>query len=157
MKNQHVNQHCRYCEGNLLLHRKRFYCPFCKMYASRAAREVKQVRPVRMMETHLTKPTPELMKRSTYELLQLLALSRRELADMGRVLEQIIRLQEQTELPETTVRTAVREEQKMARKVKAIETLLKQRLDFVPGIVTEEMLQRYEERIYDEDAAAALL
>ncbi|NJP36888.1 hypothetical protein [Alkalicoccus luteus] len=154
---QQMNQNCRYCEGNMLLHKNKRYCPFCKMYASSTVDEAKQIRPVRMMETHLTKPTPDLMKRSTYELLQLLALSRNELVEMELLLEQIIRLQERTELPETTVRTAVREEQKMARKVKAVETLLKQRLDFVPGIVTDDMLARYEERIYQEETAAAIL
>ncbi|WP_090843130.1 hypothetical protein [Alkalicoccus daliensis] len=147
---------CPYC-GGVLQHRYvEYYCTYCSMQLQTfdTHRNGERIPPPKVrtvLGVHLNKSTPELMKFSTFELLQLLKLAREEQEETHHLLHTITKLQKAT--GEEILR---REEQisnnvyeKITRKVYAIETLLQQRLDFIPRKITEDALFRYEEKLSD--------
>lgn len=153
---QHGNVTCPYCGAALQQRHAEYYCNFCSMQLDRldTHRNGERIPPRKVrtiLGVHLSKSTPELMEFSTFELLQLLKLAREEREEAYHLLHTIADLQ-QTEGKKRLrkeERMSYKEFEKITRKTFAIETLLQERLDFIPRKITEEALERYEEKLYD--------
>lgn len=154
MQKEHTCVTCPYCGAELHQHKREFYCSFCRMKVhhldtQRNSRRLPLQKMKTVLDVHLKKSTPELMQFSTLELLELLKIGREERKEMHELLLTIQKLSaagEKKEL-EREENISRQDYERITRKVFAIETLLKQRLDFVPSRITEEALERYTNKV----------
>lgn len=145
---------CPYCGTFLDKQGKHYSCSFCVMALRQDEVQTGHQRlPVRRLTTvldvHLSKTTPELMKLSTFELLGLLKLARKERREMYELLQTF------RQINAADKKAGMKEEeqfsgscyQAITRKVFVLENLLRQRLGYVPRQVTAEALDTYLEHI----------
>lgn len=157
-QNKRFSITCPYCGASLIRRKDNYYCAFCRMEVDQLEVQTNEKRyPSRekrtILDVHLQKSTPELMQFSTLELLELLEIGRRERRDMKELLMTIQKLKAAGKKEEMINEENIskKEHEKITRKVFAIETILKQRLDFVPKVITEEALMRYAEKVNREN------
>lgn len=144
---------CPYCGSELQQQNEKYYCSFCEMIlsANLVQRNYERI-PVRVrdfaLDVYLDRTTPELMRFSTYELLNLLKYARAERTNMyhmmktfhkARAFDNTAHSSEYDEYEEYSGK----EYEKITRKMFVLENILRQRLGYVPARITESYLARY--------------
>lgn len=154
---------CPYCGTFLNKQGKHYSCSFCVMALLPEEVQIDHQRlPVRRLTTildvHLSKTTPELMKLSTFELLGLLKLARKERREMYELLKTFRKINA------IDNGAGMKEEelfsgscyQVITRKIFVLENLLRERLGYAPRQITTKALQNYLEHI-EEDKTGPMI
>lgn len=161
--NMEQQKTCPYCGTFLNKQGKYYSCSFCVMALRPEEVQTGHQRlPVRRLTTvldvHLSKTTPELMKLSTFELLGLLKIARKERREMYDLLQTFRKIN-----AADTEGGMIEEEQfsgscyqAVTRKIFVLENLLRERLGYVPRQVTTKELQTYLEHI-EEDKTGPMI
>lgn len=155
---------CPYCGSELETAERDYYCEFCvmKVPASLAQRDHNRIM-VRTkdiaFESYLEKTTPELMTLSTYELLELLQIARKERSAYYGYLNTFRKAAEQSsvkEFEESSKYTGEQYEQK-TRKMFVIENIIRQRLGYVPHRITSAFLANYLDQMKKDKTAPMVI
>ncbi|WP_173918928.1 hypothetical protein [Halobacillus sp. Marseille-Q1614] len=145
---------CAYCGTPLKQITKGYFCDFCDMQL-----KVSQVKEnhervsVRIrefaLESYIHKSTPELMKLSTFELLDLLKKARTERGTMyhqNLVFHKVMDISEDRQYEEYE-KVSGEAYTYMTRKMFVLENLVYERLGYIPTRITERYLIQYIEKI----------
>ncbi|MBM7580816.1 hypothetical protein [Jeotgalibacillus terrae] len=141
---------CPYCGSEMSLENQDFYCAFCVMDVApsdvkrnheRISVRVKEF----VSESYLDKTTPELMEISTYELLSLLKSVRAERTSMYQLMNAFYkaRVTLSTTDYEDSEKSSGEEYERITRKMFVLENIIRERLGYVPGRLTDHYLFNY--------------
>ena len=144
---------CPYCGSGVQNHHHHYYCGFCKMKLDRSEVQENGKRKNLLPQQHPTiedakKPTPELMKLSTVELLCLLKLARKERSDTYNNRYIFIQALKQgaKEFSDAEQYT-FKEYEYWTRKCFVIENLIRERIGFIPKKINKEFIQNMIQRM----------
>ena len=141
---------CPYCGSKLIQQVEQYYCDFCVMELSPDQVQLNHERiSVRVrdyaLDVYLDKTTPELMRYSTFELLNLLKYARSERANIYKLMDTFYKAR--IELKNNNYKEeedySRKEYEKITRKMFVVENLLRQRLGYVPHKITNDYLFRF--------------
>lgn len=141
---------CPYCGSELTfkIQEKKYYCDFCAMNVDQVQQNYERIH-IRVrdfaLEVYLDKSTPELMRYSTFELLNLLKYARSERTNTYRLLNTFYkgRIQEKTNDYKEFEEYSGKEYEKITRKMFVLENLIRERLGYVPARITSSYLEKY--------------
>lgn len=148
---------CPYCGSNIeMVNQQVYYCEFCCMNLDAIiVKENRERLDVRfrdvVLDTYIDKPTPELMVFSTFELLYLLKMIRKERNDLFHYMHVFHQAGQEGS-------TAFKEDEKetgmdymyYTKKAFVVENIIRTRLGYVPARITENYLVRYLENIKND-------
>lgn len=135
---------CPHCKGELKKDTriKQWYCDFCDMIVTP---ENTKMYPLRGAVDYVdaVKPTRELMKYHSFDLLLLLGFVRKERRSSYDLMQCINRAKHLDPTLIEAAKEAFQQYDYWTRKVRCIESLVQSRLGFVPKAVTKELLYHF--------------
>ena len=145
---------CPYCGSKLEQIEEKYYCDFCVMTltADLVQRNHERIS-VRVrdyvLDVYLDKTTPEIMRYSTFELLNLLKYARAERANIYKLMNTFYtaRIEQKTNKFMEEEKYSREEYVKMTRKMFVVENLLRERLGYVPSRITNDFLNQFLENM----------
>lgn len=148
---------CPYCGSNIeRINQQHYYCDFCCMkLEAQIVKENRERLDVRFrdfaMDVHIDKTTPEIMAMSTFELLYLLKLIRKERNDMYH---HLYTFQRASDAGSNDFKEIEKESGKdymyYTKKAFVVENIIRSRLGYVPARITENYLAKYLENIKND-------
>ncbi|MBT2700861.1 hypothetical protein J7E79_26415 [Bacillus sp. ISL-40] len=155
---------CPYCGSNLeKLDTQFYYCEFCSMEVdSRITKENRERLDVRfqdfVLEVFIDKTTPEIMILSTFELLYLMKLIRKERYDCYHLMNVFHQAGKEgiTEYKEVEKETG-RDYMYYTKKAFIVENLIRTRLGYVPERITESYLVQYLQNIKNDKKTGPMM
>lgn len=155
---------CPYCGSNIeKVNQQQYYCDFCSMtLAASIVKENRERLDVRFrdmaFDSHIDKTTPELMVHSTFELLYLLKMIRKERNDMFHHMHVFHRAGEEgnTEFEEVEKETG-RNYMYYTKKAFVVENIIRTRLGYVPARITENYLGKYLDNIKNDKKGSMVI
>ena len=155
---------CPYCGTNIeRMDRQHFYCDFCCMKLDASiVKENHERLDIRFREfalaAHIDKTTPEIMMLSTFELLYLLKMIRKERNDMYHHMHVFRRAGEDgsNDFKEAEKESG-RDYMYFTKKAFIVENIIRSRLGFVPEQITERYLVRYMENIKNDKKTGPMI
>jgi len=149
---------CPYCGSDIKkINQQQYYCDFCSMQLPASiVKENRERLDVRfqdfVLDTYMDRTTPELMILSTFELLYLLKMIRKERSDMYNQMHIFYRAgeQENTDAFKKYEKKTGRDYMYVTKKAFVVENIIRQRLGYVPARITENHLVKYLENIKND-------
>ena len=141
---------CPYCGSELIQQPENYYCDFCvmRLWPEQVQQNYERIS-VRIrdfaLDAYLDKTTPELMRYSTFELLNLLKYARAERSSFYHYLNVFYKARKhgQTDEYKENEEESGKQYEKITRKMFVLENIIRQRLGYVPHRITDAYLARY--------------
>ena len=155
---------CPYCGSDVeKMDQQHYYCGFCCMSLNvKIVKENRERLDVRfrdfVLDAQIDKTTPEIMTLSTFELLYLLKLIRKERSNMYHHMHVYYRAGQAgiNDLQEAEKETG-RDYMYYTKKAFVVENLIRSRLGYVPERVTENYLVRYMEKVKNDKKTGPMI
>lgn len=147
---------CPYCGSNIeRMNHQYYYCDFCVMKLDvKIVKENQERLDVRFREfalaAHIDKTTPEIMTLSTFELLYLLKMIRKERTEMYHQMHVFRRAGEESNDFKEVEKESGRNYMYFTKKAFIVENIIRARIGYVPARITESYLVKYIENIQND-------
>lgn len=145
---------CPYCGSGVQLDSGSYYCDFCVMSGITPVEDGARISGYRRRDSidhdDIKKTTPELMIYHTFDLLRLLKLLREEKRAYFKHLTTFKRASNETdEFKEIEIQTG-NDYEEIKRKTFIVENIIKERMGYIPQVVSNRLLLTVYERIEEE-------